>query len=325
MMSFVLFPTATPSVVISKTLFHNGNILRMLARSSFAISRSNLGLANATVTRAFSFKICGGVKSQKAIEENEQRKLTKFDPQHQELFIHSCKPKMVRSEFISKKLNSEELENLKIGLDYHRKPEGLRDHFAYRLVKLLRTIPDFVFKKKYVHRAVVLETVAGVPGMVAGMLRHLTSLRKMQHDGGWIQHLLDEAENERMHLMVWMRVSQPVLWEKLVVLSVQAVFFNAYFLLYLLTPATCHRVVGYLEEEAVVSYTQFLKEIDEGRIANGPAPQIAIDYWNMKEDATIRDVVLAVRADEAKHRDVNHHLCDRIIAKRENLRDDFDT
>ena len=238
--------------------------------------------------------------------------------------MHNAKPRMVRSEFISKQLDSVELENLDIGLNHHRKPNGFNDRLALSIVKTLRLIPDYVFQKKYVHRAVVLETVAAVPGMVAGMLRHLTSLRRMEHDGGWIQHLLDEAENERMHLMVWMKVSQPVLWEKLVVLTVQGVFFNAYFWLYILSPRTCHRIVGYLEEEACRSYTMFLEEIDAGRIENSAAPDLAIDYWNLKADARLRDVVLAVRADEAKHRDVNHHLADRILAKRENLRDDFD-
>lgn len=43
---------------------------------------------------------------------------------------------------------------------------------------------------------------APVPGMVGAMQRHLRSLRKMTHDGGFISHLLHEAENERMHLMV---------------------------------------------------------------------------------------------------------------------------
>lgn len=37
--------------------------------------------------------------------------------------------------------------------------------------------------------------------MVAGMLRHLKSLRKMERDNGWINTLLQEAENERMHLV----------------------------------------------------------------------------------------------------------------------------
>jgi ubiquinol oxidase len=84
------------------------------------------------------------------------------------------------------------------------------------------------------------------------------------------------------------------------------VFFNAYFLAYILNPRIAHRVVGYLEEEAIHSYTEFLKEIDAGRIENVPAPAIAIDYWRLPKDATLRDVVEVVRADEAHHRDVNH-------------------
>ena len=34
-------------------------------------------------------------------------------------------------------------------------------------------------------RTIFLETVAGVPGMVAGMLRHLQSLRAFRRDNGW--------------------------------------------------------------------------------------------------------------------------------------------
>lgn len=80
--------------------------------------------------------------------------------------------------------------------------------------------------------------------------------------------------------------------------AVQGIFFNAYFLLYILSPRISHRVVGYLEEEAVVSYTQFLKEIDSGSIPNTKASRLAIDYYHLDENATLRDVVLAVRADE---------------------------
>ena len=39
-----------------------------------------------------------------------------------------------------------------------------------------------------------------------------------------------------------------------------------------------------------------------------PAPAIAKTYWGLSEDALMRDVMLAVRADEANHRDVNHCL-----------------
>ncbi|RUP42897.1 alternative oxidase-domain-containing protein [Jimgerdemannia flammicorona] len=158
--------------------------------------------------------------------------------------------------------------------------------------------------------------------MVGGMLRHLRSLRNVRHDGGWIIHLLHEAENERMHLLTWMKCLQPTWVDRSIILGVQGAFFNAYFLLYLLSPRTAHRFCGYLEEEAVISYTHFLKDIDEGKIENRPAPRIAKEYYNLQPTATIRDVVLAVRSDEALHRDSNHHFADRIAACQEDLRRD---
>ncbi|KAM7510668.1 hypothetical protein LguiB_009543 [Lonicera macranthoides] len=161
-------------------------------------------------------------------------------------------------------------------------------------------------RRRYGCRAMMLETVAAVPGMVGGMLLHCKSLRRFEHSGGWIKALLEEAENERMHLMTFMEVAKPRWYERALVFTVQGVFFNAYFLVYLASPKFAHRVVGYLEEEAIHSYTEFLKELDKGTIENVPAPAIAIDYWRMPPNSTLRDVVVVVRADEAHHRDVNH-------------------
>ncbi|EHA8591781.1 putative Ubiquinol oxidase 1a, mitochondrial [Cocos nucifera] len=156
----------------------------------------------------------------------------------------------------------------------------------------------------------MLETVAAVPGMVGGMLLHLRSLRRFEQSGGWIRALLEEAENERMHLMTFMEVAKPRWYERALVIAVQGVFFNAYFVGYLLSPKFAHRVVGYLEEEAIHSYTEYLKDLDGGKIPNVPAPAIAIDYWRLPPDATLKDVVTVVRADEAHHRDVNHFASD---------------
>ncbi|HYC05243.1 MAG TPA: alternative oxidase [Azospirillaceae bacterium] len=197
-------------------------------------------------------------------------------------------------------------------LDIHQAPRDTGDRLAYGMVKALRFVADTFFAKRYGHRAIVLETVAAVPGMVGGMLVHLRCLRRMEGDRGWIRELLDEAENERMHLMTFIEVARPNLLERLVVLLTQGAFFNAFFLLYLLSPKTAHRLVGYFEEEAVVSYTHYLAEIDAGRQADVPAPQIARDYWKLPADATLRDVVLAVRADEAGHRDRNHQFADEL-------------
>lgn len=128
----------------------------------------------------------------------------------------------------------------------------------------------------------------------------------MEDDRGWIRTLLDEAENERMHLMTFIAVAKPNWFERGLIITAQGIFFNAFFLLYLIHPRTAHRLVGYFEEEAVISYTQYLEEIDAGRLPNPPAPEIAINYWQLGADATLRDVIVAVRADEAGHRDVNH-------------------
>jgi ubiquinol oxidase len=173
----------------------------------------------------------------------------------------------------------------------------------------MRFFADTFFKKRYGHRAVVLETVAGVPGMVAGMWTHLTSLRSMKVGyGPKIRTLLAEAENERMHLMTFIEIAKPNMFERYLVLITQAIFWNFFFIIYVFFPRTAHRIVGYFEEEAVYSYTEYLKEIDEGRTPNVPAPKIAIDYWKLDATATLRDVVIAVRNDESHHRDTNHQF-----------------
>jgi ubiquinol oxidase len=171
---------------------------------------------------------------------------------------------------------------------------------------LLRFCADTFFAKRYGHRAIVLETVAAVPGMVGATITHLRCLRRMCDDQGWTRTLMEEAENERMHLMTFIEIAQPTLFERFVVMAVQWVFYVGFFLLYLVSAKTAHRLVGYFEEEAVISYTHYLNEIDEGRSANVPAPAIARHHWKLGPEATLRDVVLLIRADEAHHRDVNH-------------------
>ena len=194
----------------------------------------------------------------------------------------------------------------------HFAPRDLSDRIAYAFTRLLRFFADAFFARRYGHRAVVLETVAAVPGMVGGALQHLHSLRRMEGDRGWIHILLEEAENERMHLMTFVEVARPTALERLLVLLAQWVFFVGFFLLYVVSRRTAHRLVGYFEEEAVLSYTQYLAEIDAGRATNVAAPAIAKRYWKLADDAMLRDVVLVVRADEAHHRDVNHGLADRL-------------
>jgi ubiquinol oxidase len=197
----------------------------------------------------------------------------------------------------------------------HHAPVGFSDRFAFGFTRMLRFCADTFFAKRYGHRAIVLETVAAVPGMVGATLTHLRCLRRMEGDKGWIRTLMEEAENERMHLMTFIQVAQPTLFERLVILLVQWLFYIGFFLLYLISAKTAHRVVGYFEEEAVLSYTLYLAEIDAGRAQNVAAPQIALDYWGLPAGSTLRDVVIVVRQDEAHHRDVNHGFATELAGR----------
>ena len=201
----------------------------------------------------------------------------------------------------------------------HKKPQGIIDSAAYYSVKALRSGFDLVsgYNRKprdetlWLIRVCYLETVAGCPGMVAAMTRHLLSLRRMRRDHGWIHTLLEEAENERMHLMTALQLKQPSWLFRMSVMATQGVFVPLWFVAYMISPKYCHRFVGYLEEEAVVTYTKLLGDIENGEMQHWktqPAPFVAKRYWHLAPDATMKDVILAMRADEAHHRVVNHTL-----------------
>tara|TARA_S200000501_G_scaffold318253_1_gene311967 strand:- start:978 stop:1625 length:648 start_codon:yes stop_codon:yes gene_type:complete len=194
----------------------------------------------------------------------------------------------------------------------HLHPECFSDSVALCITKSLRFFADTFFRKRYGHRAVVLETIAAVPGMVGGMLAHFKSLRKMIDDGDFIKELLQEADNERMHLMTFIAIAKPSAFERFIIMVGQFIFGAFYTVLYIFFKRTAHRMVGYFEEEAVFSYTEYLYEIDSGKIANTPAPEIAINYWGLDKNANLREVIEVIRDDEAGHRDRNHAIADSI-------------
>ena len=198
------------------------------------------------------------------------------------------------------------------GSQVHLHPECFSDSVALFITRSLRFFADTFFKKRYGHRAVVLETIAAVPGMVGGMLAHFKSLRKMIDDGDFIKELLEEADNERMHLMTFIAIAKPSGFERFIILAGQFIFGAFYTILYIFFKRTAHRMVGYFEEEAVFSYTEYLQEIDSGKIPNVPAPEIAINYWGLDKNASLREVIEVIRDDEAGHRDRNHAIADSI-------------
>lgn len=232
----------------------------------------------------------------------------------------------------------EQLSNISYA---HRKPKDFSDRVALFMVRMLRwgmdtatrykhdvespkksgdenalsaTKPYAMSERKWLVRMVFLESVAGVPGSVAGMLRHLHSLRRMKRDNGWIETLWEEAFNERMHLLTFLKMAEPGWFMKVMIIGAQGVFFNSMFLSYLISPRTCHRFVGYLEEEAVLTYTLAIQDIEAGKLPKWSdpkfkVPDLAVNYWKMPEgNRTMKDLLLYIRADEAKHREVNHTL-----------------
>jgi len=220
----------------------------------------------------------------------------------------------------------------------HRPPRGFGDWAAWKIVRVARWGMDFFTgmsrkqasdpknpttavaadepftESQWFIRFIFLESIAGVPGMVAGMLRHLHSLRRLKRDNGWIETLLEESFNERMHLLIFMKMCEPGWFMKTMILGAQGVFFNSLFIAYLLSPKIVHRFVGYLEEEAVHTYTRAIAEIEAGQHPKWTDPKfqipdIAVQYYNMPEgNRTMKDLILYIRADEATHRGVNHTL-----------------
>ncbi|KAK7052567.1 alternative oxidase [Favolaschia claudopus] len=248
----------------------------------------------------------------------------------------STVPTMVRGDWVlfHPVYTPEEVKAVEV---IHQETKTLADKVAHRFVKLMKRTFDLVSRYKHkeipagstmsveqlrkegylldengwLNRILFLETTAAVPGMVAATLRHLTSLRLMRRDNGWIHTCLEEAENERMHLMTFMTLRDSSIWFRALLLGAQGVFYNLFFLSYIISPRVCHRFVGYLEEEAIATYTLCIKDLEDGKIpewTDKPAPEIAIDYWRLPPDATLLDVIYAVRSDETTHRFVNHSL-----------------
>ena len=187
----------------------------------------------------------------------------------------------------------------------------IRNSLAMAMTKFFRFFADTFFAKRYGHRAVVLETVAGVPGMVGGMWLHMKSLRKMKTGyGPDIREMLAEAENERMHLMFFIEIAKPNWFERYLVLFAQLIFMIFYFILYVIDYKTAHRMIAYFEEEAVKSYTDYLRLVESGEVENVPAPRLAIQYYEMGSNAKLSDLIVKVRADEMHHSKVNHGLAD---------------
>ncbi len=161
-------------------------------------------------------------------------------------------------------------------------------------------------------RLIFLEAFAGVPGFIGAGFRHFRSLRMLERDHGFIFSLLEEAENERMHLLVCMKMFEAGILTRSLVIASQFVATPVLMGVYIVKPQALHRFVGYLEETAVHTYANLVQATETpGTLVHEawkdvPAPEIAINYWKLKSDAKWVDCLKMMLADESHHRDVNH-------------------
>lgn len=205
----------------------------------------------------------------------------------------------------------------KTDLFRHHVPATIPDRFAFGLARFVAwTAGNTFLSRRYGDRVIVLETVTAVPPMVAATLLHLKCLRLMLDDRGWVRTFMNEAESQRTHLMSFVALARPNAWERFLIALAQGVFYNAYFLLYLISARTAHRLAGYFAEQAVQGYSRYLSQIESGEVEMQSAPASAIAYWGLTPEAQVRDMVVAMREDEAIHRDVHHAFADALMRGR---------
>jgi ubiquinol oxidase len=194
----------------------------------------------------------------------------------------------------------------------HLAPQEFSDRFAWRIARGIRHLAQGLFARRYCNRAVVLEAISGVPAMVSGIMQHVRTLRSLEDDRGWISVFLDEAENQRVQLMTFCEVLRPSWLERAAVLLAQGGFYCFFFTLYLLSRKTAHRLAAYLMEESVEAYTEYIDALERNDCPNPGAPPMAIEYWSLPAEARMREVALAIRGDEIRHRDDHHEFADSL-------------
>lgn len=217
-------------------------------------------------------------------------------------------------------------EELEIAMTtlYRHEPKTFADKCLNRLMYGLYHSFNFITGYKHINpdvsaiewRLIVLESVAGVPGFMAAGFRHFKSLRTLNRDHGWIATLLEEAENERMHLLICLVMAKKSKLTRFLVLGAQITMTPVLMMMYLANPKFLHRFVGYLEETACHTYVSVIKNIETPGTklheawSLTPAPPIALGYYRLPEDAKWVDVLKCMMADETHHRDVNHTFAD---------------
>ncbi|CAE8606408.1 unnamed protein product, partial [Polarella glacialis] len=196
---------------------------------------------------------------------------------------------------------SQEEIDLRLGNLYQHKPQSWSDSLARGIMYSLYRTFNFMTGFKPVNtpvkavewRLIVLESFAGVPGFMVAMFRHFRSLRTLERDHGWIHTLLEEAENERMHLLVCMKMFKAGPITRFLVVAAQLFMTPMLAMVYIARPKAVHRFVGYLEETACMTYANIIHQVETPGTplheawAELPAPALAKAYWKLSDEALV--------------------------------------
>lgn len=140
----------------------------------------------------------------------------------------------------------------------------------------------------------------GLAGGVAGATHlHARSMILNASDNGWVHTLLGMAENSRMHGMIIGHMERPNVFARLVFLGFQAVAYFQMLVIGMLFPSVAQAYAGYRAEEQTFNYSQALRMVDMGRWPAKVAPEVARNYYGLRDGATMRDVFWRMRADDA--------------------------
>lgn len=185
--------------------------------------------------------------------------------------------------------------------------ESRRDILAFAIVRWIKNSAERRFAERYACRAVALENIATVPGTVVLWLDRVRLVRLSADDRA---HICDEVETERKHQYTFERLSERKWSDRVYARAIKTIFSLAYGCAYLFDRKLCHRMVGYLEEEVCLSYTQYLTKIRNGTVENRELEDEIKSIWSLPPGARLSDLIERARAEEAHHRDRNHQLAD---------------
>ncbi|CAL5228153.1 g11233 [Coccomyxa viridis] len=151
----------------------------------------------------------------------------------------------------------------------------------------------------WLRRLVLLESIAPVLGSTAAMAAYAKALWSLQQDARYLQAFQQESDNARAHLVALLSVS-PSAAQKLLVLLNQVLLAPPYALAFALAPRVCHAFVSTLSGLTGEALSDALVDLDAGKapawdVQSLPAPVLA--YWGLPEGASMRSVLLVMRAD----------------------------